>query len=206
MTEAIGETSRAAYHHGDLRRALLLAAEAELSDKGVEGFSLRGCARRAGVSHAAPAHHFKDVAGLLAALAADGFSRMLAILERRAETGGPDAVGRLVSLGLGYIEFAKANPALFRLMFGSGRPDYDDADLVEAATAAFQHLVDNVAAVSGPDPLASAAGRRRVAGVWAMAHGLAELTILRRMRFLDPTGEEAPETELAAILATVAAR
>lgn len=203
MTEAIGETGRTAYHHGDLRRALLLAAEQELAEKGVEGFSLRGCAKRAGVSHAAPAHHFKDVAGLLAALATDGFGRMLAVLERRAETSGPDAADRLVSLGLGYIEFARANPALFRLMFGSGRPDYDDAHLVEAATAAFQHLAENVAAVSGPDPLASTEGRRQVAGVWAMAHGLADLTTLRRMRFLDPAGEKAPEAELAAILAKV---
>lgn len=205
MTDATG-SARHAYHHGDLRRALLLAAEEELSEKGVEGFSLRGCAKRAGVSHAAPTHHFKDVAGLLAALAADGFERLLAGLEERAAPSEPDAAGRLVSLGLGYIEFAKANSALFRLMFGSGRPDYDDARLVEAAARAFQHLVANVSAVSGPDPLESPEGRRRVAAVWAMAHGLAELTILRRMRFLDPTGKEAPEAELAAILALVAVR
>ena len=63
------ESARHAYHHGDLRKALIEAAEAELAEKGVEGFTLRGCAKRAGVSHAAPAHHFKDANALLTALA-----------------------------------------------------------------------------------------------------------------------------------------
>jgi AcrR family transcriptional regulator len=66
------------YHHGDLRAALLRAAEDELTERGAEGFSLRGVARRVGVSHAAPAHHFADTGALLAALAAEGFRRFLA--------------------------------------------------------------------------------------------------------------------------------
>ena len=60
------------YHHGDLRAALLRAAEAELNEAGIEAFSLRRVAKRAGVSHAAPAHHFRDVRGLLTALSAEG--------------------------------------------------------------------------------------------------------------------------------------
>jgi AcrR family transcriptional regulator len=197
--------SRTPYHHGSLREALLLAAEAELAERGVEGFTLRNCAKRAGVSHTAPAHHFKDVAGLLSALATEGFKRMLVVLERRAVATNTDPAARLVEMGLGYIEFAKANPALFRLMFGSNRPDYDDAPLVDAAAATFRNLVDAVAAISGSQPLQSAEGRRRVATVWALAHGLSELTILHRMRFLDPEGEQAPEAELAAILSGVVA-
>ena len=63
------------YHHGDLRNALLDAAETVLAARGVEAFSLRACAKEAGVSHAAPAHHFRDVAGLLTALAARGFAQ-----------------------------------------------------------------------------------------------------------------------------------
>ena len=66
-----------AYHHGDLRKALLVAAEAELVEKGLEGFTLRCCAKRAGVSHAAPAHHFKDANALLTALATEGYERFL---------------------------------------------------------------------------------------------------------------------------------
>src|SRR5262252_290185 len=60
------------YHHGNLRAALLEAAEAELEAQGIEAFSLRGVAKRAGVSHAAPAHHFGDANGLLTGLAAEG--------------------------------------------------------------------------------------------------------------------------------------
>ena len=63
------ETKRKPYHHGDLRAALIAAAEAELIEKGADAFSLRGTAKRAGVSHAAPAHHFRDANALLDALA-----------------------------------------------------------------------------------------------------------------------------------------
>ena len=65
------------YHHGDLRRALLDATEALLLESGLETFSLRECARRAGVSHGAPAHHFGDVRGLLTAFATVGFERLV---------------------------------------------------------------------------------------------------------------------------------
>ena len=61
--------SKDRYHHGDLKMALLRAAEAELAENGIESFSLRAVAKRAGVSHGAPAHHFKDAKGLLTALA-----------------------------------------------------------------------------------------------------------------------------------------
>src|SRR5688572_25193146 len=73
---------RDGYHHGDLRAALISAAEEELVEKGVDGFTLRGCARRAGVSHAAPAHHFKDVRALFTALATIGLRRLAETTER----------------------------------------------------------------------------------------------------------------------------
>ena len=107
------------YHHGDLRAALLAAAEEELAENGVEGFTLRGCARRAGVSHAAPAHHFKDVRALLTALAAIGFERLSAsmmAMHRRHRAGRPRL---LVGIGRGYLAFALADPHLFNLIFRS---------------------------------------------------------------------------------------
>jgi len=69
------------YHHGDRRDALLLAGEGVLAEREVKGFTLRECARRAGVSHAAPAHHFSDVRGFLSELAAVGFDRLTATME-----------------------------------------------------------------------------------------------------------------------------
>jgi AcrR family transcriptional regulator len=163
------------YHHGDLRAALLTAAEAELAERGVEGFSLRQVARRAGVSHAAPAHHFGDAGGLLTALATEGFRHFRAAQTAREAVAAPDPQSQLVAAGLGYVDFAMQRPALFRLLWGSARPDFTQPDLAEAAREAFQHLVDQ----------AQAAGGRTVAdesAVWAVAHGLADLLSAGRMR------------------------
>ncbi len=89
------------YHHGALREALLSAAEAELSEKGVEACSLRGVAKRAGVSHAAPAHHFVDVRGLLTALAERGFRRFVETQKLAMSQAAPDPVSQLVASGVG---------------------------------------------------------------------------------------------------------
>jgi AcrR family transcriptional regulator len=163
------------YHHGDLRSALLAAAEAELAERGIEAFSLRSVAKRAGVSHAAPAHHFGDTNGLLTALAAEGYRQLLAAQSRREGRADPDARAQLLASGLGYIDFAMARPALFRLVFGSARPDHNQADLQAAGAAAYTHLTTQV----------FAAGGRTVAdetGVWATAHGLADLLSAGRIK------------------------
>jgi AcrR family transcriptional regulator len=174
------------YHHGDLRRSLLVAAEAELEEKGIEGFSLRGCAKRAGVSHAAPAHHFGDVSGLLAALAAEGFDRFMAAITARQQEADPrDEAARLVKSGLGYVAFARDNPALFNLMFTSKRPDFGEEHLSRAAAAAFAQLVDGVGAVRADDALRSPEGRTDIAATWAMAHGLASLVLSGRLKFMQ---------------------
>lgn len=195
---------RQGYHHGDLRRALLEAAEAELAEKGPEGFTLRGCAKRAGVSHAAPTHHFGDVAGLLSALAAEGFERFLKTTSARMGTADPgDARARLVAMGLGYIEFARANPALFSLMFSSRKADFQEERLQRAATASFEQLVAGVGAVAGVDPLTTREGRRQLAATWAIVHGLAHLLLSQRMKFLQDQSSEELEEDLAAIVSRV---
>lgn len=198
----------APYHHGDLRRALLAAAEAELSEKGVEGFSLRGCAKRAGVSHAAPAHHFGDAAGLLSALTAEGFRRFVATVDRRkADAQATDPRAALIAAGLGYVGFAMANPALFRLMFTSNRPDYADEELEAAARAAFEQLLETVGAADGlSDPLASEAGRHDVAALWSVVHGLSELLLSRRLTFIAALPPEEREHAIASILERVTTR
>lgn len=180
-----GEGQRPAYHHGDLREALLRAAEEELTDKGMEGFTLRGCAKRAGVSHAAPAHHFKDANALLTELAAIGFARFVSAMQRRQAQAGDDPGWRLVNAGLGYIDFAKANPALFRLMFSSFRPDFETTHLKCEASAAFTLLVESVAAARGSGQRGDAALMRDVAATWSIAHGLADLVLSNRMPFVD---------------------
>ena len=182
------------YHHGDLRAALLSAAEAELAEKGVEAFSLRSVAKRAGVSHAAPAHHFGDANGLLTALAALGFQEFLATqhaFEARAPKTPRD---QLIAAGLGYVGFARTRPALFKLMFGSERTNYANPVLKAAADDAIVHLMTQVKLVGGN--LA-----QDVTAVWATAHGLADLIIAGRIKVIRDMGEDALQAMLRGILA-----
>ena len=183
------------YHHGDLRAALLAAAEAELAERGIEGFSLRAVAKRAGVSHAAPAHHFGHANGLLTALAAEGFRQFLAAQGRRDAVADASPQAQLVAAGLGYVDFALARPALFRLLFGSDRPDFDDADLNTAAEAAYLHLAGQVHAAGGRTAADEVA-------VWATAHGIAELLSAGRLMALSSF----PTDERDAIIATILQR
>src|ERR1700722_1957317 len=123
------------YHHGDLRAALLAAGADEIGVTGTAGLSLRALARRAGVSHAAPAHHFGDKRGLFTALAAQGF-RML-------HTRTSDALSRpdaLVTTGQRYVEFALDHPAHFQVMWDTSLLNSLDGDLVRERATAFEVL------------------------------------------------------------------
>lgn len=196
-----GNAARA-YHHGDLRKALIEAAEAELAEKGIEGFTLRGCAKRAGVSHAAPAHHFKDANALLTALAAEGFQRFAAAMRKRQDEAA-DARGRLIGAGLGYIDFALANPALFRLMFSSSRPDFGDAVLNEAGAASFDILTEAVGEARGAGPGRDETVMIDVAAAWSIVHGLAELLLAGRMPFLTNMAGDDPDAIYAGIITKI---
>jgi AcrR family transcriptional regulator len=180
------------YHHGDLRAALLRAAEDEIAAHGVEGFALRAVARRAGVSHAAPAHHFGDADGLLTALAAEGFRRFVASQQAREAQAADDPRSRLLATGLGYVDFALARPALFRLIFGSDRPRHDDPDLGAASGAAYDHLIVRTAAAGGDATDAAA--------IWAITHGLADLIIAGRLKGIAHLAPAEREAMLVALM------
>lgn len=156
---------RAAYHHGDLRVAILRAAAEILEEQGVAALSLREAARRAGVSHNAPYRHFTDRDALLAALAADGFAQLGATLDA-AGAGGPHARGEA------YVRFALEHPQRFRLMFG-GVPRLDaHPALREAAARTYRGLVDAFETLVGREGAAMAA-----AAAWSLTHGLAQLLL-----------------------------
>jgi AcrR family transcriptional regulator len=158
------------YHHGDLRRALLTAAAEAVEENGAAALSLRDLARRAGVSHAAPTHHFRDKKGLLTALAAEGFGQLAAaLIETRAATES------FLELGVTYVRFAITHRAHFEVMW---RPDLyheDDAELVEARERAGGALYAGVADL--PDGTAGDDGSVQEAGLaaWSIAHGFATL-------------------------------
>ena len=105
------------YHHGELREALVEAGRKLLEEKGLRGFTLRECARRAEVSHAAPAHHFASIDDLLAEIATRGYHELTEAMAAEARRSNGDAAARLVGQGVGYMAFAAANPVLFQLMF-----------------------------------------------------------------------------------------
>lgn len=131
--------SNESYHHGDLRRALLDAARAILQESGESALSLRSIARRAGVSHMAPYHHFAGRAELVAAVAADGFARLAAEMKDSMESvEAGDRMERLRSCGVAYVVFAVDNPELFRLMFGRELADSSaHPELRQAARTAY---------------------------------------------------------------------
>jgi AcrR family transcriptional regulator len=196
-----GPKARDTYHHGDLRKALLAAAERELAENGIEGFSLRGVAKRAGVSHAAPLHHFKDTRVLLTALAAHGFERFLSAQKARQAKSEADSLSQLVASGMGYIDFALAHPAIFRLMFSSDRPDHEAPDLVAAASAAYDQLIRDVARVHGCEPNADNPSLMTEAlKAWGLAHGLADLMTSGRLKYLIGLKKTEREKTLVALL------
>ncbi|MGF0116287.1 TetR/AcrR family transcriptional regulator [Promicromonospora sp. Marseille-Q5078] len=154
------------YHHGHLRGALLDAARATIDEQGPAGVSLRDLARRAGVSHAAPTHHFGDKRGLMTALAAEGFR---ALADRLADAPADDMVG----LGLAYVEVATSRRADFAVMFRPDLLDADDTALRAAQQAAWDALLSGVAALP---PSARPGGDLLAArSAWSFAHGFATL-------------------------------
>ena len=156
------------------RAALLAAAHAELIEHGASALSLRAVARRAGLSHAAPKHHFGDRQGLLTALAVDGH-RMFGDALRQAATDAPDdPERRLVAIGKAYVAFGRTHPALLDLMFRRDEVHADDPEYGASGAASFAPLV---AALDGPAP---DAGPPRPPSdtammAWALVHGLVTL-------------------------------
>ncbi len=149
--------TRTAYHHGDLQRVLIEAALELIAERGPAAVSLRDLARAAGVSHAAPAHHFGDKAGLFTAIAVQG-NELLA---------GALADGDLRDMGVRYVRFAAEHPSHFEVMF---RPDLlhrDDPALLAARARTGEVLRSGVPA--------GAAADRVMLAAWALAHGFATL-------------------------------
>jgi AcrR family transcriptional regulator len=157
--------SRSSYHHGDLKAVILAQAAELVAERGADGISLRELARAAGVSHAAPAHHFTDRRGLFTALATEGFG-MLADALKGAR---PD----FIDAALAYVRFAIGHPGHYAVMFDKSLYDTSDPDLVAAETAAGTELAAGVGTLDDPrakdDPDAAALA------AWSLVHGFSLL-------------------------------
>jgi AcrR family transcriptional regulator len=192
------------YHHGALREGLLKAAETVLERDGLPGLTLRAVAREAGVSHAAPTHHFGDLTGLVSELAAIGFRQFNAAM---AASPGPDGSLERTSARVGaYVAYAQAHPGMYGLMFRTERLDMARPALRDAANASFAGLAEAIGA-SRHEHISTAAltleQGAAIARAWSLVHGFTMLLldhrladILRRL----PEGTDA-ETLLGAMLA-----
>lgn len=166
-----------AYHHGDLHNALLAATEALLEEAGLGAFTLREVARRAGVSHGAPAHHFHDVRGLLTAFTAESFTGLADMMAARRRAASPDPFEQLAATGIGYVEYALAHRARFQLMFRSEWLDQGHGALIAASARAYGQLTDCIAALGVADGTGVSLAAPRTALAWSIVHGFATLMI-----------------------------
>jgi AcrR family transcriptional regulator len=169
------------------REALLEAARAELVEHGNAAISLRAVARRAGVSHAAPKFHFGDRAGLLTAVATEGFQALAAALRQAVQHQGdhtpdgpesePSDAQRLAALGRAYVDFGLADPALFDLMHRPSELHPGDPGLSQAQQESMQILASAVGRVTSPVSAPGSSVPPALALIsWALVHGLVALT------------------------------
>ncbi len=165
------------YHHGRLRAVLIEETARLAAEQGLEAVTLRAVALRAGVSRAAPYHHFAGKTALLAAVAEEGFRR-LDVRLRRADRAAPadDPFERLRRMGVAYIRFAVSHPQYYRVMFKPEcRGPHAHVDLNTAAGRSFQHLVDAVMACRRSAGDAAADPLLWALAAWTITHGLSSL-------------------------------
>jgi AcrR family transcriptional regulator len=185
--------ARHAYHHGDLRAALVAATLRVVRRHGPEGVSLRGVASAAGVSEAAPYHHFRDKTALLAAAAGEGF-RLLDGCMADGEGKGRNARDRLVGIGVGYVRFALENPGAFRLVFGAHVGDLAKYEEARTPGRAAKRRVRSAVSAFVEDAGLDADAETVFRHLWAQMHGIAWLVVEDE---LGPDVDQARALDLA---------
>ena len=168
------------YHHGALHDALLQAAERVLERDGLAGLTLRAVAREAGVSHAAPTHHFGDLTGLLSELAAIGY-RMFNVAMVAARGSETHPLMKAMATAKAYVAYAQARPGMYSLMFRNERIDMTRPSLHEAATASFQGLANSAGASGEALEVLSMEQAAVIARNWSLVHGFTMLLLDGRL-------------------------
>ena len=195
-------TKRSTYHHGDLRAALIQAADDIIAEGGIEAFSLRAAAQRAGVSPGAPAHHFGSAKGLLTEVALLAFERFGQSIE---EVGYSDDLAMNVrALSLAFVTFALDHPGHFRLMFRSDLVNRDDPRYPGITIKTGMRLSLAIAAYHGKSEvdMTRFEDAADVFGAMATLHGLAHLVLEGKAAhfFQDATSENFAKKELPKVL------
>jgi len=169
------------YHHGALHDALLKAAERVLERDGLAGLTLRAVAREAGVSHAAPTHHFGDLTGLVSELAAIGFRQFNVAMGEAGTTGGTQ---KGMAQAKAYVGYAQAHPGMYGLMFRTERLDMSRPSLHEAASAAFAGLAGSIGESRHEhieEEKLSLDQAAAIARAWSLVHGFTMLLLDDRL-------------------------
>lgn len=170
---------KAGYHHGDLKAQLIVAVRQLVEEKGPEGFSISEASRLAGVSTAAPYKHFKDRPEILKAVVIDGMNRLEAAMRDAAEPLAVGSIERVDAIGQSYIDFARAQPGVFRLVFGLTEGHEGDETLMAGGRDCYGVIVGAVAAYLGLSPEEPEV-QRRTYMLWTFVHGHSFLVIDRK--------------------------
>ncbi len=182
--------SKAGYHHGNLKKALIDGASTIIGRDGRQGLTMRAVAAAASVSHTAPYRHFKNKEAILAAVAEEGFGVLARDLGAIAEKND-DFLERIICQGHAYAVFARENPAHFEVMFGFNLQEFFIyPSLLETASSAAMHLLESVEKCQKAGILQSGNPMEIAFGAWMLIHGLATLLINGLVPF-DTTGEDA---------------
>jgi AcrR family transcriptional regulator len=185
----MGEKS--AYHHGDLRQALIAGAIALITEQDVNSLSLREVARRVGVSHTAPYRHFQDKEALLAAVAEEGFIGLTAAMNSGIQQAPEQPLKRLEATGVAYVQFAIAHPSHYRVMFGSFRGEQTPhPERAQVGWQAFQVLLNQIEAGQVEKVVRSGDAMQLAWAAWSTVHGLAMLLIDGRLPISQPSEVE----------------
>ncbi len=186
------------YHHGDLKNALLDAAETLLEEAGLQGFTLRACARLAGVSHAAPKHHFGDVKGLLAGVAERGYERLVSRLQAAIHPVLGDLDAEMAATTTAYVAFAEDFPEHFRVMFRADLMDFNAVAPPPVMFETFTELTNVVLRQRGEPEVSretldigsSPALVNDILLGWCFIHGYAHLKLEGRLMMAEPESHD----------------
>jgi AcrR family transcriptional regulator len=174
------------YHHGDLKKALVDAGVAILAETGVKNLSLREAARRVGVSHTAPYRHFEDKDALLAAIAEEGFHRLIFKLQEGIAKYPNNPLQRHYAIGEAYVQFAVENPNHLHVMFGNVLEDHKMyPDLKQVSEKSFGLLVQTIKDCQKAGVVKKTNPIQLALVAWSAIHGLSMLTIEKRNKWIS---------------------
>lgn len=177
-SQTAGKAGRSAYHHGNLRAALIETGLKLIEEKGVKALTLREIGSRAGVSRMAAYRHFRDKADLLGAISEAGFSQFADALEEARRKAPADTRSRLDAMGLAYVRFAAKHSAYYEVMFGGGaRPSEREVPASEAGRRAFRILEETIQEGQRSKEIRPGSSLLLAQLVWALVHGLSTLRL-----------------------------